>query len=422
VTLSLFGSAVHARSDIRRRYLHQALVVGRIGLVRCLGREGIPVALARESDRVFARASRYCQEFIRLPNLSANEEEAVEILEKYGRRQEEKPIVFMNAESDVLLFSKYREQLSSLFHIMLAPHDLLVDLINKNRFARLAGVNDFPVPRTLTPESREECLDAADQIGYPCIIKPIRQRQWQSARIINKIGYTKAVLVSGPTELKAVLDLLPPIDGHEMVQQYIPGNDQQHYDLSTYIDPEGRVRGCIIGHKLRTYPVHFGSGCYTRFVDEPAIEDLCLNSLKKIGYTGVADVNLKRHAETGQYYILEINPRYSLWSVFNYACGVNLPLLQYCDVLGIEMPDQQADGRAQRWLWFGNDFKSLLGYRRVEELTVWGWVKSFFIYKGKIEFHVFAWDDPIPLAVAMWLSISKFLGRLGSYIKRRMTG
>ncbi|KPJ59510.1 MAG: hypothetical protein AMJ46_10865 [Latescibacteria bacterium DG_63] len=404
----------------KRRYANKALVVGRIGLVRSLGREGISVTLARESGRVFERWSRYCREFVLLPNLVTDEDSAVEVLLRYGRKQEQKPIVFLSAESDVLTFSRHRDKFSELFHVTLPCHDLLLDLIDKGRFARLADAKGLPVPKTLVPQSKEECFEAADEVGYPCVVKPISQRLWHTPEILSRIGLKKALLARNPDDLATLLAQLPPVGGHELIQQYIPGEDSLHHDFHTYIDCSGRVRGSVVGHKLRTFPIHFGQGCYTRFVEEPAVERVCLDALKKLNYTGVANINTKRHAETGKDYILEINPRYSIWGILDSMCGVNLPLLQYCDAVGLDTPNRQPTGHPQRWLWFGADFKAMLRYRRVGELTLRQWVTSYVREKGRIEFHVFAPDDPLPLAAAGWNALLSFCGRAFSYLKRKI--
>jgi len=398
----------------------KALVVGRIGLVRSLGRERIPVTLAREGTMVFERASRYCREFVFLPNLDSRPNEALDVLERFGAQQEEKPVAFFNGESEVLLFSKHRRRLGKYFEIVLAPHDLVAGLIDKGRFAELARRHGLPVPKTVIPRSPEECLSAAEEIGYPCIIKPIRQRRWHGPAFLDSIGKRKALLVSSPDELSEALKRLPTLDGGEMIQQYIPGADGQHFDFHAYLDREGNVRGALAGQKIRTYPVHFGQGCYTQFVDEPRIKATCLESLKKIGYIGAANINLKRHAETGEDYILEINPRYSLWTVLDSCCGVNLPLLQYREATGRDVPTLKPTGLPRRWLWLGADVNALRAYRKHGELSCRQWLQSFFTHRGKIEFHVFAWDDPLPVIASWGIGLYRFLSRIPGYLKRRI--
>lgn len=243
----------------------------------------------------------------------------------------------------------------------------------------------------------------AEQIGYPCIIKPIHQRHWHEPAFRDAVGgNSKAILVRSETDLRRIIDRFPVVDGREMIQEYIPGPDTQHFDFHCYIDRSGTPKGWVVGHKLRTYPIHFGQGAYTRYVHEPRIAEVCLDALARIGYVGKANINLKRHSVTGKDYILEINPRFSVWSVFDSSCGVNLALQQYKDALGIPIEPLAPHGRPQRWLWFANDLKAMRDYRRSGELTIWLWLKSYIQEPGRIEYQVFAWDDPLSLPLS-WL-------------------
>jgi len=398
----------------------EALVLGRISLVRSLGRLGISITLAREKHSVFEIASRYVNKFIELPNLDNESEKAIERLIDYGKSRSQKPVAFFNGESDVMLFSRNRELLSEYFHIVLAEHVLINQLVDKKGFWELAVKHDLSVPNTIVPDSESQLYEAARMNAFPLILKPIRQRIWHQPEYYNKLGYRKAILIKNEKELENIIKMMPPIDGKIMIQQYIPGPDPNHYDFHCYIDKTGVTRGAVLGHKIRTYPIHFGQGCYTHYIDEPEIEKLCLETLQKIDYIGAANINVKRHSETGQVYILEINPRFSLWTIFDSLCGVNMPLLQYMDALDIEIPEVKPSGKPQRWLYFGTDLKAMIAYRKCGELTFLRWLKSFFNYRGHIEYHIFAWDDPAPLVYNFGIKFKDYFARLINFIKRRI--
>lgn len=395
---------------------HKALVFGRMGIIRSLGREGINVTTAHESTFSVERYSRYCRENILLPNLDSSPDQAVSILEEYGLRQDYKPVAFFNAESDVLFFSMNRDMLSKYYETVLSTEDIIHNLVDKEKFSKFAEKYDLPVPKTAIPKSKEEAEVAAEKIGYPCIMKPIRQRLWHHPDIVRSLGYHKALLINNPDEIKSILDSLPSVHGNEMIQEYIPGDDKQHYDFHAYIDKHGIPRGHLVGHKIRTYPIHCGTASYTHFVEEPGITEICLSALKRIGYTGAVNINLKRHADTGKYYILEMNPRFSVWTIFDWACSVNLPYLQYLDALGYELPCLKPSGRSQRWLWFGNDFRAMTQYRKTGELTLSQWLNSFFNYKGKIEFHIFSWDDPLPILASTLMKLKQLIEKSISFL------
>ncbi len=398
-------------------YDRPALVMGRISLVRSLGRAGVPVILAREGNLVFERASRYVRGFLRLPSLRYDDSEALGMLLDYGRNLDRKPVAFFNGESDVMLFSANRGELEKYYSFHLAKHGLITKLVNKADFAGLAEECDLPVPKTYLPKSRDEYLEVASKLGYPCLLKPIRQRMWHDDRVVASIGLRKAYLLKSEEQFMKLISRFELEPGRDMLQEYIPGRDSDHYDYHVYLDRQDNIRGEVLGHKIRTCPIHFGQGCYTEYCDNREIADVCLSALNKIGYTGVANINVKRHEATGKYYILEINPRFSLWTVIDSACGVNLPHLYYCDQAGIEMPSQEAHGRPRRWLWLNHDFKAMLAYRRKGELTFTEWLKSFFNRPGKIECHIFSPDDILPAFASVFISGYLGIRKLADYVR-----
>jgi hypothetical protein len=85
----------------------------------------------------------------------------------------------------------------------------------------------------------------------------------------------------------------------------------------------------------------------------------------------------------------------------------------------MKIPDIKPSGKPQRWLWLGADFKAMLNYRKCGELTLYGWLKSFFKYKGRIEYHIFAWDDPAPLVYNFIIKIRDLFSRGVGFVERR---
>ena len=391
----------------------KALVLGRIGLIRSLGRAGVPVAVAQEARVTLERGSRYCGEYLQLPHLELEQERALEVLEAFGRRQTQRPVLFFNAESDVLLASGHRDRLGRFFRMVLAPDPLIRDLVHKDRFARLAELHGIPVPATAVPESAGEAVDEADRIGYPCVLKPVRQRLWHRAEIVAAVGWRKGLLVHGRRELEAVLSRLPPLDGQVLLQEYVPGTDDRHVDFHGYVDREGTLRGWLVGRKIRTFPVHFGQGCYVRSIEAPEVANLCRRVLERIGYVGAVNINLKEDARTDEVRVLEINPRFSLWTVLDACCGVNLPLLQYLDAQGLPLPEPRGARASGRWLWWSRDLKALMEYRRTAEWSVRSWLGSLVRGRGPLEYHVWARDDPFPMLLSAGLVLYGLSRRAG---------
>jgi predicted ATP-grasp superfamily ATP-dependent carboligase len=134
-------------------------------------------------------------------------------------------------------------------------------------------------------------------------------------------------------------------------------------------------------------------GCYTVGVIDKEVEEIGLDALRRIGYQGIASINLKRDPSDGSVKILEINPRCSLWNHLATRSGVNIPALAYSDLAGHEWKIENPHRIGYYWWNVKEDLKSLIAYRRAGEWTIGQWIRSLFTKK---ECHVFAWRDPAP--------------------------
>ena len=74
-----------------------------------------------------------------------------------------------------------------------------------------------------------------------------------------------------------------------------------------------------------------------------------LRFLAALGYRGLSQVEFKRDPRDGRYKLMEINPRLYQWHGLAAACGVDLPRLAYCDLLGLPLPAASMNGGGKRW-------------------------------------------------------------------------
>src|SRR3569832_300599 len=82
-----------------------AVVLGEMGLVRCLGEWGIPCIVIACSEDHLAFASRYCIESVVVPSFNPDCQETRDQLLRIGRRLG-RAILFCNGEPDFLFVSK----------------------------------------------------------------------------------------------------------------------------------------------------------------------------------------------------------------------------------------------------------------------------------------------------------------------------
>jgi predicted ATP-grasp superfamily ATP-dependent carboligase len=177
------------------------------------------------------------------------------------------------------------------------------------------------------------------------------------------------------------------------VQQYIPGGEDLIYSYHAYVDEHFRPLGEFAGRKLRTYPKHAGVSTYLELVHEPELLRIGREVIDRIGLIGPVKLDFKRAADTGQFHLLEVNPRYTLWNHLGAAAGINLPMIAHADLTGRPVPTASSYRAGVRWLSFGNDLRAFLRDYRPEGMSVGEWLQSF---RAPKVYDIFSWGDPLP--------------------------
>ena len=91
------------------------------------------------------------------------------------------PILFPCRDLSVLIVSRNREKLKTMYRFALPPADELEMLMDKISFYKFASVEKLPIPKYFLLHNRAEALIASKELKYPCAIKPaIKTPLWES--------------------------------------------------------------------------------------------------------------------------------------------------------------------------------------------------------------------------------------------------
>jgi D-aspartate ligase len=366
-----------------------------LGVVRALGERGVPVYLFTDSRCSPVALSRYVSEVLPFPGSGAGEEERVGALVQAGKRFRHRPVFFSTGDSSAVLFSRHRTILEAYYLHHLSAPELVEGLYDKIRFAELASERSLEVPFTLAPKTLAELEAALDRFRFPVVVKPAEKRRWaEHPEIIALVhGNLKAVRIDTPEALLDFYRVVARYDTAIVIQNYIEGRDEAIWELHAFIDRDGDLVGVFTGRKLRTYPVHRGIGCFQVSEYEPAVVEVGLRTLRALGYTGHAAVQLKRLPGSNRFEIFEINCRYSAWNDLHRRAGVNMPYAAYCDCLGQKQLPLPRQREGMRWVDVSNDLRAFRDYRRLGEWSLAQWARS---YIGRNHYAFFDWRDPLP--------------------------
>ncbi|PYO91693.1 MAG: ATP-grasp domain-containing protein [Gemmatimonadetes bacterium] len=384
-----------------------ACVLGDSDLLRALGLAGIPCVVAAAPGEP-ARYSRFARAVLDWADAWERPEELLQLLERFAAAQDTPPVLFYEEDRELLLISRYRERLSRHFRFVVPDPVLVEDLVDKGRFQALARRLDLPVPaaRVLNPSVDPVPLD----LQFPIALKPIVRRgdQWTPIG-----GAAKALRLDTLLALVSYWPRLVTARMPVLLQQLIPGPETCIESYHVYVDAHGETVGEFTGRKIRTWPPAYGDSTALEITDAPEVTALGRDLVRRLGLRGVAKFDFKR-APDGRLYLLEVNPRFTLWHHLGARAGVNIPALVYADLAGLPRAHGQTARAGMRWCKPWGDVVAARA-AGIPFLKWLPWALSCEVNR------VVAWDDPMPFVRGvLWRVQSRvFRSRPGAPLPRQ---
>jgi D-aspartate ligase len=314
--------------------------VNGLAAIRSLGRTGAPVLAVDHRPWALGLRSRYALPVL-APDPTVDAEGFVATLSELGDALGRPAPVFPTHDAALNTVARAQETLGDRFLCPFPAWDALERIQNKRAQLDAAAAAGIDAPATFHPRSAEEAGGAGDELGYPVLVKPAEPIEF-------KRRYRRQAF---RCETRSQLeDAYAKAEPHEpMVQEFVPGGDDTLYTLGSYLDGTGTPLGIFSGRKLRQTPRLVGTCRVGEAVWVQEVVDAGLKFLAALDYRGLSQVEFKRDPRDGRYKLMEINPRLYQWHGLAAACGVDLPRLAYCDLLGLPHPAASMNGKGKRW-------------------------------------------------------------------------
>jgi D-aspartate ligase len=369
------------------------LVMGDIDVVRALGRAGIPAAFFGFPD-ASARFSRHVRAVLPWIDHWTRQDELLTALLRFGRSQDQPPVLYPQTDAALLLVSRHREELGRVFHFVLAEAELIEQLVDKGRFERLAQRLRLPVPPTQRVIAGPGRPPPPLEVSFPVIVKPVvRAAEW---RAVGEAA--KALEVRDERHWMTVWPRLARLDIELLVQHLVPGPETAVESYHGYVDGDGVVAAEFTGRKVRTDPPRFGYSTAVEVVELPDVAELGRDVLRQLALTGVAKADFKRD-ERGRLHLLEINPRFTLWHHPAALAGVNIPALVHADLTGRPRPHGRKATRTIMWCKPLSDLRAA----HAAGISPLAWLRWAMRCRALSDL---SWEDPMPfIRGALWPAI-----------------
>jgi D-aspartate ligase len=372
---------------------------GGLGIVRSLGRHGIPVVVLQD-EHASAAASKFTR--LRLPWPQTNDERQLEyLLDLRDEHGLQGWTIFPTTDENAALLSRNSDQLSKCYLLTTPSWPVMEWAYDKRLTYKLAGELGIAHPASFRPRNKAEV--AALDCDFPVLLKPaIKDRMNQFTTDRAWPARNRDELLARYVEASCLLD-----PDHILVQELIPGGGDSQYSFAALCD-QGHPLAFGVARRKRQYPVDFGHGStYVETVDEREVEEPARRFLAHIQYTGLVELEFKRHPATGEYKLLDVNARAWAWHSLGHRAGVDFPYLCWQMVHGETLAESRARPGVH-WVRMATDIPSALTEMKGGRLTPRTYLASL---RRPLEFAVFAVDDPIPALIEGPALIGRILNR-----------
>jgi predicted ATP-grasp superfamily ATP-dependent carboligase len=361
-----------------------------IGVIRSLGRLGVPVYCVDASSRTPATASRYCSGTFKWDLRTADPESSVAFLGRVAESVGGSPILVAADDHGALFAAEHSAALRRWYRMEHPSAELAHAVSDKRSMFHLCRRLGFPTPDAVFPTSREDVEAALPEIRFPVVLKGI-DTQLQEERTGERMA-----IVHDASELLARYDQMErPAAPNLMLQEYIPGGPESVWMFNGYFDRDSRCLVGFTGRKLRQWPVGTGATSIGVCIRNEPVERRVIDFMAAIGYRGLLDLGLRYDARDGEYKLLDINPR--VGATFRLFVGDND--VDVIRALHLDLTGRPVTAGAYRsgrkWIEEYADLASSYRSIRDRELRLGDWLRSF---RGIQEGQWLARDDIAPFA------------------------
>ena len=252
------------------------------------------------------------------------------------------------------------EKLKEYFILPFMNKEIKDKLEDKESFYKICDEYNLPYPKTfiVTKENKD---NLNINLPYPLALKPSNSTLYSEVKFEGK---EKSYKINNKEELNKVINQIfsSGYNGHIIVQDYIPGNDDTMYVLNCYSNKEGKVKMMCLGHCLLEEHTPYGIGNYRAIIStgDEKIYKIIQNFLEDIKYVGFSNFDLKYDYRDDTYKLFEINIRQGRSSYFTTAAGLNMAKYLVDDY--ILNKNEKTDYNYNNFLWLHTPIKVLKKY------------------------------------------------------------
>jgi biotin carboxylase len=298
------------------------------------------------------------------------------------------------SEQSLAAVSGMRGRIEPLTRVGLAPHDAILSAVNKDALVSLAAGAGLPTPESIECAAAEDASGAAEELGYPVVVKPVRTAAGATA-------LPRKALVAGDA---ATLHAALPLFG-------MPVLLQRYHDAPVVsfagVRAGGRLLGVAVSRYQRTW---FPDGGSASLSESISVDGGLMERVEALAAAaqvqGIFELELLELGN-GRHAAIDLNPRIYGSMALAIAAGANLPAVWVRWLLG-ETPAWCEARPGVRYRWEDAEVRHLLWHARRGSLRA---ALGVLRPRRRVAHAYFRLDDPGPVAARALELARTALGR-----------
>jgi D-aspartate ligase len=303
-----------------------------LGVIHSLAHKGV-VCWVCESRRLQATWSRYAR-YAYLPDPVNDERRMIDGVLELARKVGGKPVLIPTADHYARALARHRAELEIRTAPCVASSGTVELLLDKQRFYNWGRKKKLSCPRA------ESATVPQPSLSMPLVAKPVNFKDFASKapRMGRRELRLRFTLIKSERELNDFRMRHRDRLDQFILQEYIAGTSADMYSIGVYANHNSDIIGLFTGRKVRGYPALYGN---TILGQNDVVSDTVIDEITRIvqelRYTGIAEFEYKRDVTTGEFRLIEINPRCWSWIGATEMSVANIPWIAYSHLAGLSV-------------------------------------------------------------------------------------
>lgn len=362
-------------------------------VIRSMAAAGFRVVLGVSGNVLGNDRSRHVAELWHHPPFDAGSQAFGGALTDLLSQRPDIQLVFPVTEEAVVHFARGSFDLPHGVSVAGASPEIVDVCQSKEKTLVAASSSGVPSARYAVVNDLHGLLQAADDIGFPCIVRPLVA----PSRIFGR----KALILKSQADLHSSIPHWPTEHARLLVQRYLRAPRHNLY----FVAVGGQVERCVHVLIRRTDRAD-GTGLAVEgdtIELDPRLHGYTQRLVAQLSYTGVGCAQFLVDPDSGEISFIEMNPRLGANSAIVQASGLDLPLCAAVLALGLPLSAARQPTKYRvglRYAWLFGDLAGLLSEARggrVGPRAALGWLGELAGNSMAADVHLtFSRRDPMP--------------------------